>query len=92
MNNNQPPYKNFDPLEALEHIFIEFDDFYFYKRISKNDVLKVVKDYWYLHQTGFKYQDFSDDKKKYDLAAGKKLGFIAYQEAKEKDGTWKGVD
>ena len=58
MNNNHPPYTHFDPIEALEHILTEFDDYYFYKRTSHHKVLKTVKDYYYLHTTGLDYKEW----------------------------------
>ena len=64
MNNNQPPYKNFDPAEAMENILTEFDDHYFYKRTSHHEVMKTVKDYYYLHQTGLTYKEWCKEQKK----------------------------
>ena len=64
MNNNQPPYKHFHPVEAMENILVEFDDFYFYKRTTHHAVMKKVKDYYYLHHTGLTYDEWCKEQKK----------------------------
>ena len=55
---NEPPYKNFDCLVAIEHLFNTYKD-YESKRISMYYVMEVLRDYYYLHHTGKNYEEWS---------------------------------
>jgi len=55
-------FDNFDPKEALEHIFDEYWDFE-QKVYSHHRTLNAVKDYFYLEVTGLTYRDWCVSRK-----------------------------